>query len=819
MKWTLQLVLFIALAGNAAGQDIHKGSEAFCENLADIALDEVNKVFIAPSQWHGNLKSAKSSSSTFKVTFHNFPEEAIQAFNYAVSIWEGLVSSPVPIHIEARWETLEGNILAKGNPAIFYNNFAGAPIRNVYYPVALAEKLSGRDMNNGAPDIIVRFSNKYKWYFGTDGNTPSTHYDFVSSTLHEITHGLGFSGFLNEREGKGFYNNSNELPSIYDYLLFNHYDQQISDKSLFKSNSTELFEQITSDNVKFCQAVSASQDQRMIDWIFAPPVWNDGTSIYHLKGYSYGQENSLMAPFAVKGQAIHDPGSITLSILAELGWKNVSFDFNPLKDLEKTVAEWPFQVKVNSEDEEFSNVKVVYSFDGFASAKNISLHKNDPLNTFTGNMLLENRAGEIQYFIEATTLDNRTYRHPSGAPSKYFSMTIGPDEFKPNLFHNPIDMIAGNNNKVKVIAEASDNTGIKSIKVDYKINGQLQEPVYLTGHENDLYYGSIDLAALNNINSRFEYKITAEDISSNGNKKTFPATGFQEVKVVNPYAPVTSYTSDFRSNTDDFFSSHFSVSPISGFSGYALHTRPPYPVSAMEKEKHNIVAQLKYPVIIQEDGHLTFDEIVLVEPGEQPDAEGIPVLWDYVIVEASNNNGRTWLPLTEKYNSGMNTNWYTAFTKSFSNNESTAKPQQSMFVNRTIQLTKNTGLEAGDTAIFRFRLASDNSVTGFGWVIDNIKIQEFQDNNENLYAEGSFLLYPNPAKDFLFVEWKEPTAGGRVEIVVTDMFGRVVHRKNDVEPDFSDKAKIDLSNVNPGMYMVSISNGSKVVSADKIFKN
>ena len=255
MKWTLQLVLLIALISNAEGQDFYKGTSAFCESPVNIALDKVNEVFVAPPQRLNDLKSAKSSSSAFKVTFYNFPEEAKQAFYYAVSIWEGLISSPVPIHIEARWESLTGNTLAKGNPSIFYNNFNGAPIRNVYYPVALAEKLSGRDINSGAPDIICRFNNKYNWYFGTDGNTPSTHYDLVSSALHEITHGLGFSGFLNESDGKGYFNNSNELPSIYDYYLFNNENQQISDKTLFKSPSAELYIQITSENVKFCQTV------------------------------------------------------------------------------------------------------------------------------------------------------------------------------------------------------------------------------------------------------------------------------------------------------------------------------------------------------------------------------------------------------------------------------------------------------------------------------------------------------------------------------------------------------------------------------------
>jgi hypothetical protein len=74
--------------------------------------------------------------------------------------------------------------------------------------------------------------------------------------------------------------------------------------------------------------------------------------------------------------------------------------------------------------------------------------------------------------------------------------------------------------------------------------------------------------------------------------------------------------------------------------------------------------------------------------------------------------------------------------KSFSSNTSTALPHESMFVNHTINLTHNTGLEAGDTAIFRFRLASDNSVNGFGWAIDNLEIQEFQDDEESFLPKA-----------------------------------------------------------------------------------
>jgi hypothetical protein len=54
-----------------------------------------------------------------------------------------------------------------------------------------------------------------------------------------------------------------------------------------------------------------------------------------------------------------------------------------------------------------------------------------------------------------------------------------------------------------------------------------------------------------------------------------------------------------------------------GFSDNILHTIHPYPVSALKDEKYNLIAQLKYPVILQEGGEMRFDEVVLVEPGEK----------------------------------------------------------------------------------------------------------------------------------------------------------------------------------------------------------
>src|SRR5690606_21437834 len=133
-----------------------------------------------------------------------------------------------------------------------------------------------------------------------------------------------------------------------------------------------------------------------------------------------------------------------------------------------------------------------------------------------------------------------------------------------------------------------DNLGIKSVSVEYKINGIPQEPFSLEILVNDLYAGRLQFPDQLKPNDLLEYRLTAIDNSSRGNKRSFPAPGFQKVEIYSPYQPVTGYVSDFNRAGDDFAVSDFTISALDGFSGNVLHTQNPYPVSALEQEKHSL---------------------------------------------------------------------------------------------------------------------------------------------------------------------------------------------------------------------------------------
>ena len=320
MKRTFISILSMFIIVSAFGQQ--KFTEDFTEaqSLVNIGLEEVNTVFTPPANINENLKSGVSKGNII-VNYTNFPEEAKVAFEYAISIWEQIIYSPVPINIHAKWESLSENMLGHGKPSLFYRNFKGVQHANIYYPVALVEKITGKEYNSSADaDISCSFNKLKPWYFGINGKAPETQYDFVTAVLHEIGHGLGISGFFTNENGVAQYSNASNSPSVYDYFVFNANQQRISDKVLFPSPSTELTKQLTSNSLVF--NYSTEYNEKTYAFIYAPNTWANGMSIYHLKktDFTFGVPNELMNAHAYKGEAIHNPGSKTLQVLSEIGW-------------------------------------------------------------------------------------------------------------------------------------------------------------------------------------------------------------------------------------------------------------------------------------------------------------------------------------------------------------------------------------------------------------------------------------------------------------------------------------------------------------------
>ncbi len=815
MRRFLLTALIVAGACNIWAQKQKPEKLTLVNAPINIASQEIRKSFIPPADM--NLKSGAVLKSDFQVEFINCPENAKSAFLYAVSIYENLISSPVPIKVQVKWESMGTNVLSNCAPSAFYKNFNGARLADVYYPVALVEKLAERDFNGSEPDMVCTINKNIDWYFGTNGDGPSDKYDFVTVALHEMVHGLGFVGFFDIENGVGNLSNSGGVPSIYDVFVYNNFNQQLASTDNFSVPSSALRDALVSDNL-----VLKGNDGQDKEKLYAPKSWNSGSSIYHYteSGFDKGDANALMSPYIFKGEAIHHPGDKTLELLAEFGWKSLSIDGAKIKDFETPVASLPVSVEVNSElDVNMSSVKITYSTNNFSSSNTVNLAYNSNTKQFEGELPLNNQKGKVQYFYEATTSNKIKFTCPDRAPERKYSFTIGTDYYPPVLKHNPEKLIVTAYPVLDLKAVATDNVGIKTVKVEYKINGDVQDYFVLNKEAADTYKGEINLPKGLNEDDVVEYRVMAVDNTARGNKRFMPATGYYKVDVFESQKPLRGYFSDFDSKNNDFEISDFEMNRPSGFSSGNLHTVSPYPESSVENVRYNLVAQLKYPIIIEENGMMSFDEVVLVEPGEEGATYTEEMFWDFVIVEGSKNNGQSWLPVTEGYDSGIDQLWNSHFTGSLKSAVSQASGDENMFLPQNINLTENTEFEAGDTVIFRFRLASDKAVTGWGWAIDNLSIQKVTTAADDILAEDHVSIYPNPFKQSLFVEGFQTEDASDVEIIITDLYGKTVFRETRYDAGYNRKLKIDMPDVAPGVYLACITDNQSKSITQKIIKN
>src|SRR3972149_798376 len=117
------------------------------------------------------------------------------AAQYAADLWVDLVSSKVPILVDARFDapnsehpdttdpfnsldcTKNPPVIATADPTTYHGNFAKAPKKNTWYAQALANSLTGNDLSTSS-DIRAYFNSSVgtpaclpdnSWYYGLDG--------------------------------------------------------------------------------------------------------------------------------------------------------------------------------------------------------------------------------------------------------------------------------------------------------------------------------------------------------------------------------------------------------------------------------------------------------------------------------------------------------------------------------------------------------------------------------------------------------------------------------------------------------------------------
>jgi hypothetical protein len=268
--------------------------------------------------------------STIRITYANpaeMPDDAERAFERAARIWETYLVSIVPIDVRVEWKGLK-QVEQRVPLATAYTNlvsdFPSAPKPAIWYPYSLANSLSQVDLAAGTFDFEIAFNSAFTdWYFGLDAKPPQDKWDFVTTALHEIGHGVGFVDSFHNPGDEGSWGFGSGYPYIYDTFVADKSLKNLIDTTVYPNPSKALLSALTSEFVLFVGPNTTSANNSIPAHVYAPKTFSPGSSIAHWDPnyVAHDSMNALMLPGQFNGDAIHHPGPLALGLLCDLGWK------------------------------------------------------------------------------------------------------------------------------------------------------------------------------------------------------------------------------------------------------------------------------------------------------------------------------------------------------------------------------------------------------------------------------------------------------------------------------------------------------------------
>ena len=716
------------------------------------AGDKTTRIYIPPP---GEFyrKGGSKGGGTITVNYSGFSKQAVTAIKYAVSVLETLLPDDTRVTIFAYWKDLGGDgVLGSSSIAGYVGGWSiDALDPFAYYPVALAEKIFEAGINGDAEsDIDLNINSTINWYFDTDGNVPADQYDLVTVVLHELCHGLGFFDSMNIDGATGSYG-LNSIPMIYDTFLESAAGNRLTDTLNFINPSASLKTALTSGQIYFNGPLLSNYTSGSRAKIWAPSKWDPGSSISHLDEDETFDPNKLMTPYINKREAIHNPGKYTFSILGDLGWVNTRIIHEPMQDTEENLSEITLSVVIKSDTlYNHDRVALVYSFDNFLSYDTIFLISPNSNNTFRTILPIPAYNTDLQYYFFVEDVFLRTFRSPSFIELFKYEVYIGVDTVKPLIEHTPIDYYLQTVDSIGFQASVYDNHGIDTVYVEYMVNERA--PEYIGLKAGKLFsYSTVFNAKPEGLNGgdSIRYRIFARDSASVPNTSILPETGYFVIDIETIEAAVDSYATDFTASASDFLNNGFDILQPSDFSGNSLNSKHPYASPEDNSKSYDFTSLLRYPLKFNESGMLiTFNEIVLVEPGEPGSLFGSEDFYDYVILEGSKNFGKSWFSLTDGYDCRYLTLWETSYNSSIIGMNSNFPGNESMLRKHTVYYKPSADISSGDTLLLRFRLFSDPYANGWGWMIDDLEINPLIDAVEKISIDP-LKIYPNPGNGII----------------------------------------------------------------------
>lgn len=761
--------------------------------------------------------SQANSQKVFNFVYSaNTPTEIVTIFEKAGSIWEKVFTTDQTINVQVNWTPLATNVLGSAGASNYYANFPGASRLNTFYPIALAEKIAHKNFNGTDPDIVARFNSDFtNWYKGIDGLPKANkEYDLLSVVIHELGHGLGFIGqfeLSTDKTTVGY-----GYPGIFDQFMETKAGVKLTDTTTaYKNNSATLLTAVTAQSSLFLNAPNLVAANKTKGMLYSPKTFVDGSSIYHVDQYNYpvGDPNALMTPQIAPGEVTRSVGPIVEGFFKDMGWYGSSIYGINYDDTEATDQDFIFQAKLYSDTLLKANsLKLMLSSNASITSATAYTPTLVAGTTDTYQYVLPKSSTDrvIRYYWTAQTAAGKTFVTPAEAPyltisgknyGSYYQFTIGADTVKPKVvYSNPLKYVFASQTSISLpTLYASDNIGISSATIEYAINGgtTVSKPLVLSTLEANAYNYTFDFSSSPlKSGDVVKYRIIVMDKAKNKNTVNSPASGYYEFRVVDFLTPVNEYQTSFdRYPTSDFYLKGFTISKPTFFNTVGLNSEHNYKdgsediepgTNGTDKFTNNDALLLK-PIIVRADtAKIYFDQVVLVEPGEDgesfynPDGTINRYFYDYVIVQASKDLGKTWFDLSEGWDARKDATWLKAYNLSFDKvGNSTSTGSFDMYKPMEIDLKQNGNIKSGDKIVLRFRLHADVGANGWGWAIDNLNVQGPKGKKdlilgvENKLESNALSVYPNPSSGKVKIALSTTTEMKNIQMSLSDLQGKV----------------------------------------------
>ena len=760
------------------------------------------------SNFKSSNKFKKSKQVEFIPQYIDVPSTFQNTVEFVLEQLSNFVSTDVPVYVSVEYTDLGGGpgglTLANARAGEFPINFPGAEYVNTFYPVALAEKLSGQEINPpGDPDIVIQVNSNRAANFSVTPNNPviGTRSDLATTLIHEIIHGLGFTaGASVDVGGRG----------IVPFIIYSRFLEDIDGVNYidnYPNNSIELGDELTGNRVFFN---GPRFDLETRAQIHAPRSFNAGSSISHVDAVTYGDsEDRLMAPFINGGDINYNPG-IAIDMLHEMGWFTTNFIHDSQRFNEDASQDYMIRAKVRTDSRvNESTVKLHYSRDTFQNEDIIvDLPKDQTAGDFFFTLPATNTFTVFQYYFEVQDDSLGIITTPITAPLSYFQYIMGADTEGPVISgHIPVTSIRETDQQFTLsVNEFTDFfTGVdtSSLAAVINFNGSLDTiPFELMADGFGEFY-ELDYRGQFSASDQIGYKIILLDKSINKNEGQLPLEGFYPVEVEAVNAAVVSYENNFDNVTSDFRGVGFEITQPEGFSTPAIHSEHPYQTAGTGTL--DFTYELSQLILIDSvNPVISFDEIVIVEKGDAgTSCRGVVCtfeFWDYVVVEAKRKFAVEWQPLLNAYDSRDRTIWLNAY-------DAGEDGTPDLFRSRTIDMTANGNFSVGQEVFIRFRLFSDPAANGWGWAIDNLEIQPGMSTptlDETVLNQ--FIVSPNPVSSTqdVSIDLAFSTEFSGFLTLLNNNGQRLLEKP--ILNRFNHSTKLDISGLSSGIYYLRLSN-------------